>query len=181
MNKYPDQRIAIFVDAQNLYHSAKNLFQARVNFKAILDAVVAGRKLITANAYVITSPTGEESKFFEALDKQGFTVKTKDLQIFMGGAKKADWDVGMAIDAIKMAPRLDAVVLVTGDGDFVPLVEYLQNSGIWVEAATFGESSSRNLREAVDHFIDLSQDKNQFLMRSKILEKSKIKRPFFKK
>src|SRR3984957_4199794 len=124
--KHKEQRVGVFIDAQNLYHSAKNLYQARVNFGQVVKDSLAGRALIRAMAYVITTEAGDEKSFFEALGKMGIETRTKDLQIFFGGAKKADWDVGLAVDAIKMAPKLDTVILVSGDGDFVPLVEYLK-------------------------------------------------------
>jgi len=166
MIKHKEQRIGVLVDVANMYHSAKNLYQSKVNFKEILKTATAGRKLIRAIAYVIQSQSAEEQKFFGALDKQGFEVKMKDLQIFPGGAKKADWDVGIAVDAIKLADRLDALVLVTGDGDYVPLVTYLQeNKGCIVEAVAFSESSSGRLIEAVDDFTDLSQNKRVYLLR----------------
>ncbi len=165
--KHKEQRVAVFIDTQNLYHSARNLYKARVNFAAILKDAVAGRKLIRAIAYVITSEAGDEKTFFEALTKMGIETKTKDLQVFAGGAKKADWDVGLAIDAITMAPKLDAVVILSGDGDFIPLVEYLQiHSGIQVEAATFGKSASMKLKETVDDFLDLSDNPKKYLMGS---------------
>jgi len=162
--KHKEQRVGVFIDTQNLYHSARNLYQARVNFGAVVKDAVAGRKLVRAVAYVITTESGEEKNFFEALQKQGIETKTKDLQIFAGGAKKADWDVGLAVDAIKMAPRLDCVVIVSGDGDFVPLVEYLQTIGVQVEVASFGKSTSGKLREAVDEFVDLSENPRKYLM-----------------
>jgi len=165
MIKHPEQRIGVFVDVQNMYHSAKNLYNSRVNFKEILKEATAERKLVNAIAYVIQSPTREEAAFFEALDKQGFKVKMKDLQIFPGGAKKADWDVGLAMDAIKMSSKLDVVVLVSGDGDYIPLLEYLQNNGVQVEVIAFAESSSRALMEKADDFTDLSKDKKRFLMK----------------
>ena len=115
--KHKEQRVGVFIDTQNLYHSARNLYQARVNFGAVLKDAVAGRKLVRAVAYVITTEAGDEKNFFEALTKLGIETKTKDLQIFAGGTKKADWDVGLAVDAIKMAPRLDCVVIGSGDGD----------------------------------------------------------------
>ena len=120
--KHKEQRVGVFIDAQNLYHSARNLYQARVNFGAVLKDAVAGRKLVRAVAYVITTEAGDEKNFFEALAKLGIETKTKDLQIFAGGSKKADWDVGLAVDAIKMSPRLDSVVIISGDGDFVLLL-----------------------------------------------------------
>jgi uncharacterized LabA/DUF88 family protein len=163
--KHKDQRVGIFIDTQNLYHSAKNLYQARVNFGNVLKESLAGRSLIRAIAYVITTESGEEKSFFEALTKLGIETKTKDLQIFSGGAKKADWDVGLAVDAIKMAPKLDTVIIASGDGDFIPLVEYLQmNEGCQVEVIAFGRSSSGKLKEATDDFIDMCADPGAYLI-----------------
>ena len=123
MIKHPEQRVAVFIDTQNMYYSAKNLYDSRVNFKNILEDAVAGRKLTRAIAYVVRTKSGEERPFFDALYKLGIETKEKDLQIFLGGAKKADWDVGLAVDAIKLADKLDAVVLLSGVGDFCALVE----------------------------------------------------------
>ena len=162
--KHKEQRIGVFIDTQNLYHSARNLYKARVNFGAVLKEAVAGRKLVRAVAYVITTEAGDEKNFFDALSKLGIETKTKDLQIFAGGAKKADWDVGLAVDAIKMAPRLDAVVIISGDGDFTPLVEYLQTMGVQVEVVSFGKSTSSKLREVVDDFVDLSENPRKYLI-----------------
>lgn len=154
-----DQRVGIFIDIQNLYHSAKNLYKSRVNYKELMRELVGGRQLITAAAYVVKSDTAEgESAFFDALRKSGLELRVKDLQIFAGGMKKADWDVGMAVDAIRMSDLLDVVILVTGDGDFIPLVEYLKwGKGRTVELAAFGRSASGKIKEAVDEFIDLDK------------------------
>jgi uncharacterized LabA/DUF88 family protein len=163
--KHPEQRVGVFIDTQNLYHSAKNLYHARVNFGNLLKDAVAGRRLIRARAYVVTTESGEEKGFFEALAKIGIETRTKDLQIFFGGAKKADWDVGMAVDAITMAPKLDTVILFTGDGDFIPLVDYLRtHGGCQVEVVSFGRSTSAKLKEATDHFLDLDQDPKRYLL-----------------
>ena len=162
--RHPDQRVAIIIDTQNLYHSAKNLYKAKVNFANVMKAALGDRKLIRAVAYVVNTESGEEQPFFEALEKVGIEIKTKDLQIFYGGAKKADWDVGMAVDAIKMAHKVDAVVLATGDGDFIPCVEYVKSLGCQVEAITFGRSASSGLKEVIDDFIDLDEDPKQFLI-----------------
>lgn len=163
--KHKAQRVGVFIDTQNLYHSAKNLYHSRVNFGNVLKEALAGRTLIRAIAYVITTESGDEKAFFEALTKIGIETKTKDLQVFYGGAKKADWDVGMAVDAVKLATKLDTVVLATGDGDFVPLVEYLKNSyGIQVEVIAFGRSASQRLKESADDFIDMSADSKKYLM-----------------
>jgi uncharacterized LabA/DUF88 family protein len=162
--KHKEQRVGVFIDTSNLYHSAKNLYKRKVNFGAVLKDAVAGRKLVRATAYVITSEGGGEKGFFDALTKLGIETKTKDLQIFSGGAKKGDWDVGIAIDAVKMAPRLDAVILIAGDGDFLPLVEYLQGMLVQVEVVSFGKSTSMKLKEAADDFLDLSANPRKYLI-----------------
>ena len=163
--KHKEQRVGIFIDTQNLYHSSKNLYNAKVNFGQIVKDALAGRRLVRAVAYVITTESGEEKSFFEALEKVGIETKTKNLQIFAGGAKKADWDVGLAVDAIKLAPKLDTVIIISGDGDFIPLVEYLKvNEGCQVEVIAFGKSASAKLKEAADDFIDLDQNARKYLM-----------------
>lgn len=162
--KHADQRVAVFIDTQNLYHSAKNIYKSKVNFGEIVKTAVGERKLVRAVAYVVTTESGEEQAFFDALAKVGIEAKTKDLQIFFGGAKKADWDVGLAIDAIKMASKLDAIVLATGDGDFVPLVEYIKAQGCQVEVITFGRSASARLKEAADEFIDMDANPSAYLI-----------------
>ncbi|MEK7189879.1 MAG: NYN domain-containing protein [Patescibacteria group bacterium] len=177
MIKHPEQRVGIFIDVQNLYYSAKNLFDAKVNFGEIVKAGIADRKLIRAIAYVVKTPTGEEKPFFAALTNLGIETKERDLQIFFGGAKKADWDVGITIDAVRLSPSLDAIILVSGDGDYIPLVEYLQNQGKQVEIMAFKETSSSKLMEVVDGYTDLSADKKRFL----IIDKSAERKPRFKK
>ncbi len=162
--RHPEQRVAILIDTQNLYHSAKNLYKSKVNFGNVVKAALGDRKLIRALSYVVNTESGEEAPFFEALEKVGIEIKTKDLQIFFGGAKKADWDVGLAVDAIKLAHKVDSIVLATGDGDFVPLVEYVKSQGCQVEAITFGRSASGRLREVVDDFIDLDERPHEFLI-----------------
>jgi len=163
--KHKEQKVGVFIDTQNLYHCAKNLYHSRVNFGQVVKDAVAGRGLIRAIAYVVTTESGEEKAFFEALGKVGIEAKTKDLQIFAGGAKKADWDVGLAVDAIKMAPKLNAVIIVSGDGDFVPLVEYLKtNEGCQVEVVSFGKSTSAKLIESADIFTDLDENPRKYLL-----------------
>lgn len=162
--KQKEQRVAMFIDAQNLYHSARNLYGAKVNFGAVLKEAVAGRHLIRAIAYVIATEGEEEKSFFEALNSLGIETKTKDLQVFFGGAKKADWDVGLAVDAIRLGSKVDAVVIASGDGDFVPLVEYLKFMGTQVEIITFGRSASGKLREVADDFIDMCDDQRKYLL-----------------
>lgn len=169
-----NQRVGIFVDVQNLYHSAKNLYHGRVNYKELIKYLVGDRQLIRAMAYVVKSEGIEgarqenraaqeksgasEAAFFEALENAGLELRTKDLQVYAGGFKKADWDVGMAVDAIRMSSFLDVIVLVTGDGDFMPLVDYLKwGVGRFVEVAAFKRSASAKMQEAAERFINIEE------------------------
>lgn len=178
--KHSDQRVGIFIDIQNLYHSSKNLYNARVNYKELMKSLVADRKLIRAMAYVVKTEeilaaaaakdssvdfedkpektTKSENTFFEALKQSGIELRIKDIQLYPGGMKKADWDVGMAVDAVRMADFLDVIILVTGDGDFIPLVEYLKwGKGREVEVAAFSRSTNAKLKEVADEFIALEE------------------------
>jgi uncharacterized LabA/DUF88 family protein len=201
---YSNQRVGIFVDVSNLYHSAKNLYQGRVNYAELIKHLVGGRQLIRAVAYVVRSegvepqqPRGHarmaekdqaaavsivpasanagasgsggngngdganggmssEASFFEALEKAGLELRMKDLQIYAGGLKKGDWDVGLTVDVIRMMPFLDVIILVTGDGDYIPLVNYVKwAGGRVVEIASFRRSASSKLVEAADEFINI--------------------------
>ena len=164
--KHREQRVAVLIDTQNLYHSAKHLYGSRVNFKEVLKSAVAGRKLIRAVAYVIKTESGDEKSFFDALTKLGIEMRIKDLQVFPGGVKKGDWDVGLAVDAVRFASQLYAIVLITGDGDFVPLVEYLKfNHGLQVEVMAFERSTSNKLIEAADDFTDLGKGTQHLLIK----------------
>lgn len=174
--KHPDQRVGVFIDVQNMYYSAKNLFGAKVNFGNIVHEATAGRKLIRAIAYVVSTESKEEKPFFDALYNLGIETKEKPLQIFYGGEKKGDWDVGITVDAIRLSPSIDAVIIVSGDGDYVPLVEYLQNQGKQVEVLAFGETTSSKLVEAADDFIDLSSNKLRFLIQDRRYS-AKLRRP----
>lgn len=162
-----DQRVAVLIDTQNMYHSAKHIHGARLAFEKAVDAIVGGRQVVRVFAYVARSKTGEEQAFFDALQSAGIELRVKDVQEFSSGEKKADWDVGMAVDAVRMADKVDAVVLMTGDGDFVPLVQYLQGRGVKVEVAAFAESTNAQLKSVADVFFDLSSEGREFLINPK--------------
>jgi len=163
--KHQGQRVAVLIDVQNLYHSAKNLYGARVNFRAVLQTAVSERNLIRAFAYVVRTKTGEEKPFFEAITKLGIEMRIRDLQEFFGGVKKADWDVGITVDAIRIAQSCDTIVLCSGDGDFLQLVDYLKNQGKRVEIVAFGRSSSAKIKEVADEFIDLGESPEKYLLK----------------
>lgn len=163
--KHKNQRVAVLIDVQNLYHSAKNLYSARVNFKNLLLEATAGRQLIRAIAYAAKADEPGEASFFDALEKAGIEVRVKDLQVYPDGTKKGDWDVGLAIDAVRLCSNVDVIVLVTGDGDFIPLIEYLKALGKHAEIIAFGKTSSFRLKELADEFTDLDSRSDYFLLK----------------
>jgi len=160
---HANQRVGVFIDVQNMYYSARNLYKKKVNFNTVLSEVIAGRNLIRALAYVIKADVKDEESFYEALERMGFEVKAKDLQIFYDGTKKGDWDVGIAMDIMRLAPKLDTIVLVSGDGDFTDLVEHAKSLGCRVEVVAFGKTTSNKLKEAADFFMDLDNEKKYML------------------
>jgi uncharacterized protein (TIGR00288 family) len=166
-SRHINQRIGVFVDVQNMYYSAKHLYNCKVNFKTILKDAIADRKLIRAIAYVIKADVKDENTFYDALIEMGFEVKSKDLQIFYGGAKKGDWDVGIAMDVMRLAPKLDTIVLVSGDGDFSDLLEHAKSLGCRTEVIAFGKTTSHKLNEVADFFLDLSKNKKYLLKKIK--------------
>ncbi len=165
--RHPQQRVGIFVDVQNMYYSARAVHGKKVNFKKIIDEAVAGRQLVRAFAYGITTEEEHEQDFHDALSKQGFEVKSKPLQTFHGGQKKGDWDVGIAMDVLRMEPKIDVAVLVSGDGDFVPLIEFGRDKGLRMEVMSFRESTSSALVEVADQFTNLSDKPRTFLIADK--------------
>lgn len=162
--QHKSQRVALLIDTQNLYHSAKNLYNGRVNFANVLKVAVGDRQLVRAIAYLITTESQDEAQFFDALLKMGIETKSKDLQVFYGGNKKADWDVGICVDAIRLANKVDTIILATGDGDFVPLVEHIKNSGTQIEVVSFGRSASAKLKETSEAFLDLDLDYKHYIL-----------------
>ncbi len=164
---HKSQKVSVLVDVQNMYYSAKYSYNAKVNFAEILKAAVKGRRLIRAIAYVIKADVGEEQNFFDALNKIGYEIKAKELQVFYGGAKKGDWDVGIAMDSIRLAQKSDVIVLVSGDGDFTDLLHHLKSMGCRVEVIAFVKSASGKLITEADSFLDLDTHKEKFLIAHK--------------
>ncbi len=166
--RHKEQRVGVFIDVQNLYYSAKNIYGKKVNFANILKAAVGDRKLIRAFAYVIKADIKEERSFHDALSLIGFEVRAKELQTFYGGAKKGDWDIGIAMDVMRMASKLDVVVVVSGDGDFLELLQHVASLGCKREIMAFGKTASSKLKEEADMFVDMDRDAKRYLMEDRI-------------
>lgn len=164
MVHHKDQRVGVFIDVQNMYYSAKNLYGLKTNFAMILKAAIRGRKLTRAVCYVINADVKGEKDFHEALEKIGYEVRAKDLQIFFGGAKKGDWDIGIAMDVMRLAAKIDVVVLVSGDGDFQDLLEHVESLGCRTEVIAFGRTASSKLKETAHEFLDMDRYPSKFLI-----------------
>ena len=163
-SQHKEQRVAVFVDIQNMYYSAKNLYSAKVDFGKVLQTAVSTRRLIRAFAYVIKADVGAEKEFFGALSQIGFEVREKELQVFYGGNKKGDWDVGLCMDAVRLMPKIDAMVLVSGDGDYKDLLEYAKSQGVRTEVIAFGQTCSSKLTDIADFVVDMSKTPEKFLI-----------------
>jgi uncharacterized LabA/DUF88 family protein len=161
---HPAQRVGVLADSQNLYHTAQSLYTRNIDYAALLEAAVDGRDLTRALAYVVKADSPEEESFFEALVDIGFETHIKEIKTFPDGSKKADWDVGMSLDAVSLAPHVDTVVLCTGDGDFARLCRYLKHEGVRVEVICFSESTADELVAAAHEFTDMSGDTDRFLL-----------------
>jgi len=161
---HPGQRVAVLADSQNLYHTAQSLYSQNIDYAALLEEAVADRTLTRALAYVVKADAPEEESFFDALVDIGFETRIKEIKTFQDGSKKADWDVGMSLDAVSLAPHVDTVVLCTGDGDFARLCRYLQHEGVRVEVICFGESTAEDLIDAAREFTDMSDDTDRYLL-----------------
>jgi uncharacterized LabA/DUF88 family protein len=162
-----DQRVGVFVDVQNMYYSSKNLYNKKVNFQILLKEAIAGRRLVRAIAYVIKADVKEEQTFYSVLEEIGFEVRSKELQVFYDGAKKGDWDVGIAMDVMRLAPKLDTIVLISGDGDFSDLLEHAKSLGCRTEVMAFERTTSHKLFEVADLFIDLDKNNKYLLTKRK--------------
>jgi uncharacterized LabA/DUF88 family protein len=154
---YPAQRIGVLVDVQNMFYSAYDCFRGRLNYKKLLDAAAGGRQVVRAIAYAMRDGNNQSS-FFTMLREVGFELRTKEPRVRPDGTRKGGWDIGIAIEAVKLAPRLDVVALVSGDGDFVDLVHALRAAGVRVEVYAFERSAGRELRDAADVFVPIGED-----------------------
>lgn len=161
---HSSQRVAVLADAQNLYHTAQSIYSRNIDYSSLLDKTVMGRDLTRAIAYVIRAESPQEESFFEALRDIGFETKIKDIKTFGDGSQKADWDVGIVLDAVTLASKVDTVVLATGDGDFARLCSHLRHEGVRIEVFAFESSTAEELIEAADSFHDMAEREETFLL-----------------
>ena len=152
------ERVGVFVDVANLLYSARTL-RIGVDFGKLLDFLRGNRRLVRAQAYCPTSPQpGDEQMFLQAVKGLGYRITTKNYKTFSSGAKKADLDLDLCMDVVRLVDgsAVDCVVLVSGDSDFMPMLDYCSDHGVRVEVAAFDEAMSATLRQSCDLFINLS-------------------------
>ncbi|MGB3682282.1 MAG: NYN domain-containing protein [Rubrobacteraceae bacterium] len=160
--------MAVFVDGANLYHSIKNYYKGVLDYGRLLSAATGGRKLLRATFYIVEKQEQDETSgarsFVYNLNKFGYKVRSKPLEVHEtltpeGGktiSHKGDWDIGIIVDMMRLADHADTYVLVSGDGDYVEAIEYLQSEkGLRVEAVSATQCTSRSLLDACDHHTDL--------------------------
>ena len=153
-----NERVGVFVDVANLLYSARTL-RMTIDFGKLLDFLRGNRRLVRAHAYCPTSPQpGEDQMFLQAVKGLGYRITTKNYKTFSSGAKKADLDLDLCMDVVRLVDgkAVDCVVLVSGDSDFMPMLDYCSDHGVRVEVAAFDESMSATLRQSCDLFINLS-------------------------
>jgi uncharacterized LabA/DUF88 family protein len=163
---YSAQRVAVLIDTANLYHTTKHVYHTRAAFAPIIERALCGRTAVRVIAYTINTETAEEKPFIESLENIGIEIKSKELITYKNGDTKGDWDVGIAVDALNLASHIDVLVLISGDGDFAPLVKQLQSTGVRVEAVGFEQSMSQLLLDVVDCVVNLSIDAHNYLIHS---------------
>jgi len=152
------ERVGVFVDVANLLYSARTI-RMTVDFGKLLDFLRGNRRLVRAHAYCPTSPqVGDEQMFLQAVKGLGYRITTKNYKTFSSGAKKADLDLDLCMDVVRLVEgkAVDCVVLVSGDSDFMPMLDYCSDHGVRVEVAAFDEAMSATLRQSCDLFINLS-------------------------
>lgn len=152
------ERVGVFVDVANLLYSARTL-RITVDFGKLLDFLRGNRRLVRAQAYCPTSPQpGDDQMFLQAVKGLGYRITTKNYKTFSSGAKKADLDLDLCMDVVRLVDgkAVDCIVLVSGDSDFMPMLDYCSDHGVRVEVAAFDESMSATLRQSCDLFVNLS-------------------------
>ncbi|UCF69608.1 MAG: NYN domain-containing protein [Acidobacteriota bacterium] len=151
-----ETRVGVFVDVQNMFYGARGK-QGRLDFAALLAAATSGRRLVRAVAYLVEAPEIDQRAFIHLLQMKAYEVKRKPLRIRADKTMKGNWDLEMALDALTTAEHVDVVVLVTGDGDFLPLVRQLKLRGKRVEIYGFPRSTAPDLRQAADRFYGITR------------------------
>lgn len=156
-NMIQREKIAIFIDSQNLYYSARMAYGGKVNYETLLRLITGKRHLVKAFAYIVQPPDGDAKPFAASLERLGYIVKIKDVRTRADGSAKANWDMGIALDILGTLDAVDTIILASGDGDFVPLLDYLKGRNKRVEVFSFPNNTAYDLKDKADRFEPLDQ------------------------
>jgi uncharacterized LabA/DUF88 family protein len=161
--EWPTQRIGLFVDTQNLYYAARDRHGRHVDYARLLSYAARDRRLAQATAYVVERE-GERQAFgfVTKLSALGYRVRRRAVRVHRTDDEgrtvlEGDWDMGIAADIVRAWDGLDVIVLASGDGDFVPILEVAQQRGVRVEVAAFRATSAQDLIDLADRFDDLAE------------------------
>jgi uncharacterized LabA/DUF88 family protein len=153
------KKIALFVDVQNIYYTTRQAYGQQFNYRKLWEKISADGEIVSATAYAIHRNDDKQLKFQDALRHIGFTIKLKPYIQRSDGSAKGDWDVGIAIDMLDKAPDVDAVVLLSGDGDFDLLLEKIRTDyGASVEVYGVHELTANSLIKAADKFHPIGEN-----------------------
>ena len=149
-------RVAVFVDVQNVYYTVKQSHGCHFDYKAFWDQVTAGREVVRAFAYAIDRRDRKQIRFQQTLESIGFEVKLKPFIQRSDGSAKGDWDVGITLDMIELAKEVDVAVLASGDGDFDLVVRKLREThGVEVEVYGARKLTAATLIQAATRFVPI--------------------------
>ncbi|GLT19396.1 nuclease [Vibrio zhanjiangensis] len=153
------EKVAIFVDVQNIYYTTKEKYQANFDYNQLWYIATQGRKVVEANAYAIASQDPKQRQFHHILRGIGFNVKLKPFIQRRDGSSKGDWDVGIALDIYEVADKVDRVVLLSGDGDFDVLVQRVQQRfGTKIDVFAVPGLCAQSLIDACDTYIPIEKE-----------------------
>ncbi|HEX9795250.1 MAG TPA: NYN domain-containing protein [Planctomycetota bacterium] len=152
------QRVAVFVDVQNMYHSAKKTFGSNLSYARMLRHCVRNRRLVRGIAYVIEREGIDQISFLDHLRYCGLEVRRREVIERIDGSRKAEWELGIAVDMLRIAEKVDVIIIVSGNGVFADIVPMLQAKGVKVECCAFRESMSEVLGRSVDQYHALSAE-----------------------
>lgn len=152
------KKIAVFVDVQNIYYTVKQSFNCHFNYASFWKEIESQGKIVKAFAYAIDRNDKKQKQFQQTLSDIGFEVKLKPFIQRRDGTSKGDWDVGITIDVLDAAPKVDGIVLASGDGDFAILMEKIkQDYGVFTEVYGVPALTSDLLIKSASLFHPISQ------------------------
>jgi uncharacterized LabA/DUF88 family protein len=151
------QKVAVFVDVQNIYYTTKHIFQRHFNYHAFWQQAVQGKEVVAAIAYAIDKGDQKQQSFQAILKNIGFEIKLKRYIQRSDGSSKGDWDVGITLDILEFAAQTDQLILLSGDGDFDLLLNKVHHmSPTRIQVYGVQQLTAPSLMRAADEFIPIN-------------------------